>query len=154
MLDHQNNMSDPMSHLLQHPSSTVIFGQQLDNSRSSNSSKRNPSQLFGASTFSPQRQKRRNNDGICSQSSLDNGAGVAALSTSLVKYTKAPDAPKRFKPAFIFFSAEKHKEIRAQLGVNSTSERVRVRSSFQSDRFAIAHLSYFLIDFQHFKAGI
>lgn len=31
------------------------------------------------------------------------------------KYKKAPDAPKRFKSAFIIFSAEKHKEIKAGL---------------------------------------
>ncbi|CAB9515983.1 group protein B3 [Seminavis robusta] len=32
-----------------------------------------------------------------------------------MKYKKAPDAPKRFKSAFIIFSAEKHKEIKKDL---------------------------------------
>lgn len=37
---------------------------------------------------------------------------------------KAPDAPKRFKSAYILFSAEKHKEIRAQLEKKGQSDRV------------------------------
>jgi hypothetical protein len=41
------------------------------------------------------------------------------------KYEKAPEAPKRFKSAFILFSAEKHKQIRAQLGDRAQKERVR-----------------------------
>lgn len=45
-------------------------------------------------------------------------------SRSIGKFKKAPEAPKRFKPAFIFFSAEKHKEIRSQLGENSSAVRV------------------------------
>ena len=31
------------------------------------------------------------------------------------KYKKAPDAPKRFKSAFIIFSAQKHKMIKQEL---------------------------------------
>ena len=41
------------------------------------------------------------------------------------KYKKAPDAPKRFKSAFIIFSAEKHKEIKEDLAKQGRSEKVR-----------------------------
>lgn len=41
---------------------------------------------------------------------------------------KAPDAPKRFKSAFIFFSAVKHKEIRAQMGDKGIGEKVNEHS--------------------------
>lgn len=37
---------------------------------------------------------------------------------------KAPEAPKRFKSAYIFFSAEKHKEIRAQMGEEGLTAQV------------------------------
>jgi hypothetical protein len=40
------------------------------------------------------------------------------------KYKKAPGAPKRFKSAFIFFSTEKHKEIRAEMGDKGSAEKV------------------------------
>lgn len=40
------------------------------------------------------------------------------------KLKKAPEAPKRFKSAFIFFSTEKHKEIRARLVERGISETV------------------------------
>jgi len=40
------------------------------------------------------------------------------------KYRKAPGAPKRFKSAFIFFSTEKHKEIRAEMGEKGSAEKV------------------------------
>ena len=36
-----------------------------------------------------------------------------------VKYKKAPQAPKRFKSSYIFFSTIKHKEIRAELTQNA-----------------------------------
>jgi hypothetical protein len=39
------------------------------------------------------------------------------------KYKKAPDAPKRFKSAFIIFSAEKHKEIKEDLSSQGRSEK-------------------------------
>lgn len=39
------------------------------------------------------------------------------------KYKKAPDAPKRFKSAFIIFSAEKHKEIKEDLARQGRSEK-------------------------------
>ncbi|KAL7561874.1 hypothetical protein ACA910_014249 [Epithemia clementina (nom. ined.)] len=39
------------------------------------------------------------------------------------KYKKAPDAPKRFKSAFIIFSAEKHREIKDDLTKQGRSEK-------------------------------
>jgi hypothetical protein len=42
-----------------------------------------------------------------------------------VKYGKAPQAPKRFKSAYMFFSTVKHPEIRARLGHNGAKEKVR-----------------------------
>ena len=33
----------------------------------------------------------------------------------VVKYKKAPEAPRRFKSSYMFFSTVKHKEIRAEL---------------------------------------
>lgn len=41
------------------------------------------------------------------------------------KYKKAPDAPRRFKSAFIFFSIEKHREIRESLASGGEVEKVR-----------------------------
>jgi hypothetical protein len=41
------------------------------------------------------------------------------------KFKKAPDAPKRFKSAFIIFSAEKHKEIKGELTKLGKTEKVR-----------------------------
>ena len=32
-----------------------------------------------------------------------------------IKYKKAPQAPRRFKSSYMFFSTKKHKEIRAEL---------------------------------------
>ena len=37
------------------------------------------------------------------------------LSAPVVKYKKAPEAPRRFKSSYMFFSTVKHKEIRAEL---------------------------------------
>jgi hypothetical protein len=50
----------------------------------------------------------------------------AAKAGASPKYKKAPDAPKRFKSAFIIFSAEKHKEIKEDLAKQGRSEKVRV----------------------------
>jgi len=47
-----------------------------------------------------------------------------ASKRTVAKLKKAPDAPKRFKSAFIFFSTEKHKEIRSQLGDKGLAEKV------------------------------
>jgi len=41
------------------------------------------------------------------------------------RYKKAPDAPKRFKSAFIIFSAEKHKSIKAEHQKEGKAEKVR-----------------------------
>jgi hypothetical protein len=54
------------------------------------------------------------------------------------KYKKAPDAPKRFKSAFIIFSAEKHKEIKDNFAKEGRSEKVRVRRYFDATANAIA----------------
>jgi hypothetical protein len=40
------------------------------------------------------------------------------------KYKKAPDAPKRFKSAFIIFSSEKHKVIKKDLLEDGKTARV------------------------------
>jgi hypothetical protein len=40
------------------------------------------------------------------------------------RFKKAPDAPKRFKSAFIIFSAEKHKEIKVKLTAQGRQEKV------------------------------
>eukprot|EP00977_Amphora_coffeiformis_P018201 scaffold6301_cov165-Amphora_coffeaeformis.AAC.4 len=50
---------------------------------------------------------------------------MAASSKTMAspKYKKAPDAPKRFKSAFIIFSAEKHKEIKARLAEDGRVEK-------------------------------
>jgi hypothetical protein len=50
---------------------------------------------------------------------------AAASSKGGPKYKKAPDAPKRFKSAFIIFSAEKHKEIKEDLISQGRTEKVR-----------------------------
>jgi hypothetical protein len=46
------------------------------------------------------------------------------------KYKKAPDAPRRFKSAFIFFSIEKHREIRESLQNAGYKEKVRTHPTF------------------------
>jgi len=50
---------------------------------------------------------------------------ASSKTMSSPKYKKAPDAPKRFKSAFIIFSAEKHKEIKAKLAEVGKVEKVR-----------------------------
>lgn len=42
-----------------------------------------------------------------------------------IKLKKAPGAPRRFKSAFIFFSTEKHREIRERMGDESSKAKVR-----------------------------
>ena len=51
-------------------------------------------------------------------------AGKVSSAAAPQKYKKAPDAPKRFKSAFIIFSAEKHKEIKEDLAKKGRSEKV------------------------------
>eukprot|EP00521_Asterionellopsis_glacialis_P010083 CAMPEP_0195291192 /NCGR_PEP_ID=MMETSP0707-20130614/7331_1 /TAXON_ID=33640 /ORGANISM="Asterionellopsis glacialis, Strain CCMP134" /LENGTH=394 /DNA_ID=CAMNT_0040351459 /DNA_START=180 /DNA_END=1364 /DNA_ORIENTATION=+ len=48
---------------------------------------------------------------------------TAAAKKKPNKYKKAPQAPKRFKSAFIFFSSAKHPEIRKQLGEKGGTEK-------------------------------
>jgi hypothetical protein len=43
------------------------------------------------------------------------------------KYKKAPEAPKRFKSAFIIFSAEKHKVIKKDLLEDGKTVRVSLQ---------------------------
>jgi hypothetical protein len=42
-----------------------------------------------------------------------------------VKYRKAPQAPKRFKSAYMFFSTAMHPAIRKRLGEKGVTEKVR-----------------------------
>jgi hypothetical protein len=74
---------------------------------------------------------------------MQGGAGVAAGMPSSEqataaakgvspKYKKAPDAPKRFKSAFIIFSAEKHKEIKEDFAKQGRSEKVRVSCYYEN----------------------
>jgi hypothetical protein len=42
-----------------------------------------------------------------------------------VKYKKAPEAPKRFKSAYMFFSTVMHPAIRKRLGEKGVTEKVR-----------------------------
>jgi hypothetical protein len=43
-----------------------------------------------------------------------------------VKYKKAPQAPKRFKSSYIFYSTTKHKDIRANLSKTNKEENAKV----------------------------
>eukprot|EP00546_Thalassionema_frauenfeldii_P001150 CAMPEP_0178936798 /NCGR_PEP_ID=MMETSP0786-20121207/25386_1 /TAXON_ID=186022 /ORGANISM="Thalassionema frauenfeldii, Strain CCMP 1798" /LENGTH=389 /DNA_ID=CAMNT_0020615267 /DNA_START=175 /DNA_END=1344 /DNA_ORIENTATION=- len=43
--------------------------------------------------------------------------------TNATKYKKAPQAPRRFKSAYMFFSTAKHKEIREELGEKGVTEK-------------------------------
>jgi hypothetical protein len=71
-------------------------------------------------------------NGISASNRALNAAGIAAsnkaLTTAPPKYKKAPDAPKRFKSAFIIFSAEKHKEIKEDLAKLGRAEKVGRRN--------------------------
>lgn len=44
-----------------------------------------------------------------------------------VKYKKAPQAPRRFKSSYMFFSTEKHKQIRKELTEKGELEKVGFR---------------------------
>jgi hypothetical protein len=68
-----------------------------------------------------------NTVGISAASKALNAANLATASSKGggPKYKKAPDAPKRFKSAFIIFSAEKHKEIKEDLLSQGRTEKVR-----------------------------
>lgn len=57
---------------------------------------------------------------------------TAAAKSTKMKFKKAPDAPKRFKSAFIFFSSEKHKEIRCQMKADGISAaKVNAKVAFR-----------------------
>jgi hypothetical protein len=43
------------------------------------------------------------------------------------KLKKAPGAPRRFKSAFIFFSTQKHREIRESMGEQSSKAKVLIQ---------------------------
>ena len=58
----------------------------------------------------------------------------ALASAAPPKYKKAPDAPKRFKSAFIIFSAEKHKEIKENFATQGRTEKVSVQVSNCGER--------------------
>lgn len=51
-------------------------------------------------------------------------ASGSSKSPAIPKFKKAPDAPKRFKSAFIIYSAEKHKEIKEEFSRQGRSEKV------------------------------
>jgi hypothetical protein len=59
---------------------------------------------------------------------------VSASKQKSTKYKKAPDAPKRFKSAFIIFSADKHKEIKQDLQEQGRTEKVR-RNKYDYNEF-------------------
>jgi hypothetical protein len=40
------------------------------------------------------------------------------------KFKKAPDAPRRFKSSYMFFSTEKHRSIRDELAKKGETEKV------------------------------
>ena len=46
-----------------------------------------------------------------------------------IKYKKAPQAPRRFKSSYIFFSTIKHKSIRVEL-LKANQDNAKVRSYF------------------------
>ena len=47
-----------------------------------------------------------------------------AKKTHQIKYKKAPQAPRRFKSSYMFFSTEKHKSIRKELMEKGDNEKV------------------------------
>ena len=51
------------------------------------------------------------------------------------RFKKAPDAPKRFKSAFIIFSAEKHREIKEKYATEGRTEKVSSFSCRNSESF-------------------
>jgi hypothetical protein len=57
------------------------------------------------------------------------GGRKAKNAGGVTRMKKAPDAPKRFKSAFIIFSAEKHREIKEALAKEGRTEKVRAHAS-------------------------
>jgi hypothetical protein len=59
------------------------------------------------------------------------------------KYKKAPQAPRRFKSAYMFYSTEKHKQIREELSKNGdTIVSTNVHTITQRPQHARSHLSF------------
>ena len=60
-----------------------------------------------------------------------------------VKYKKAPQAPRRFKSSYMFFSIEKHKTIRKELEEQDELKNVSVGDSepfvCQAERTSYSH---------------
>ena len=64
-------------------------------------------------------------------------------------------APKRFKSAFIFFSTEKHKEIRAEMGTQGSGEKVGWMKLSRYICICVALFSHYfhsVIDYQRGQA--
>jgi hypothetical protein len=78
-----------------------------------------------------------NTVGINAASKALNAAHLATATNKSggPKYKKAPDAPKRFKSAFIIFSAEKHKAIKDDLLSQGRTEKVSGIISALGDDF-------------------
>lgn len=49
---------------------------------------------------------------------------IAMSKKTQVKYKKAPQAPRRFKSSYMFFSTEKHKSIRKDLAEQGEADKV------------------------------
>mmetsp|Transcript_52764 Transcript_52764/g.58956 ORF Transcript_52764/g.58956 Transcript_52764/m.58956 type:complete len:80 (+) Transcript_52764:227-466(+) len=52
-----------------------------------------------------------------------------SIGKPVIKYKKAPQAPKRFKSSYMFFSTIKHKEIRTELIANITEEGQKIKTT-------------------------
>jgi hypothetical protein len=66
-------------------------------------------------------------------------AATTGKGSGAARFKKAPDAPKRFKSAFIIFSAEKHKEIKVKLTAQGRQEKVSwLLLLFESIRLIVA----------------
>lgn len=87
----------------------------------------------------------------------------AAVGLPVAKFKKAqrvvPQPPKRLRSAFIIFSAEKHKEIRAGLEAQGITEKVCMSKVFEAYHLFIIHnhgsgalLAFALDDSKRLKA--
>lgn len=54
---------------------------------------------------------------------LERSSPVKMAKKKAIKYKKAPQAPRRFKSSYMFFSTCKHKEIRKELGSRGAKEK-------------------------------
>ena len=74
-----------------------------------------------------------------------------------VKYKKAPQAPRRFKSSYMFFSTKKHKEIRAELAEKGEGNKVSELTVALSARHApsvFSNLGIFLIESAFFSLNL